>query len=575
MVKYFRPLVSASRSTRNSPAVEMSRGALPSVRGCDLKVLRLACIVAGALLLAVDGGSAAAQLPGVPSAPNAPAPAASDPLGRLTPLGTITGFSAAVNNNDFLTAARYLQRGGRTAQDVENIARDLNELLDRYFTQGINTLSTSPAGKVDDGLPSNRERVPLRIGARSVDLFLTRVPDAQAGQIWLVSSDTLAQVPSLIESPQVTLVERVMPATWVSRTWFDVSLAQWVLYAASIAIPLLLFWVLAMAANALIRRRTPDLTRRALVSSWWKGVSWLLVLGLSLVAHLECMPLLGFSLTFRYTYSRYALTAGVLVFALLVWRLMTVSFYHARLLALRRGRSDTRSLMLLGERVLKVLIVLSALLILLSLAGVDTSTALAGVGIFGVAMALGAQKSIENLLGGIFLLTDKVLAVGDFCQISDRTGWIEDITLRSVRLRTKEQTLLSIPAGALAQGNIENFATREKIPVETLLRLNYGATPDQLRSVLEGVRALLDEHALVEKETSRIRLVNFGPQAIELELFAYLQTSDAIRFMAEREGLLLAAATIVESCGTGFASPTQFVYLPADATREPMKPDPS
>jgi MscS family membrane protein len=93
--------------------------------------------------------------------------------------------------------------------------------------------------------------------------------------------------------------------------------------------------------------------------------------------------------------------------------------------------------------------------------------------------------------------------------------------------------------------------------------------------VLEGIRGLLDGNALVEKETSRIRLVTFGPQAIELELFAYLQTSDANRFMAERERLLLAAATIVESCGTGFASPTQFVYLPPDATRQRREPNPS
>jgi MscS family membrane protein len=539
-----------------------------------LKLLRVAVTIAGALLLAVDGGSAAAQLPGMPSAPAAAAPAVSDPLGRETPLGTVTRFSAAVRDGDFAKAARYLQLGGRSKSDAENIARDLAELLDRYFTQGMNTLSTSPAGDVDDGLPLNRERVPLTIGPRPVDLFLTRVPDPDAGQIWLVSSDTLARIPALAESPQATLVERLMPASWVSRTWFGISLAQWVLYVASIVIPLLLFWTLAIAANALIRARIPDITRRAVVSSWWKGVNWLLVLILALATHLACMPLLGFSLTFRFAYVRYALTAGVLVFALLVWRLMTVSFYHARLLALRRGRSDTRSLMLLGERVLKVIIVSSALLVLLNLAGVDTSTALAGVGIFGVAVALGAQKSIENLLGGVFLLTDKALAVGDYCQISDRTGWIEDITLRSIRLRTKEQTLLSIPAGALAQGNIENFSTRQKILVETILRLHYGATPDQLRAVLGRVRELLDGHALVEKETARFRLVNFGPQAIELELFAYLQTSDFVPFMAERETLLLAVATIVDSCGARFASPTQFVYMAADATREQIEPDP-
>ena len=129
--------------------------------------------------------------------------------------------------------------------------------------------------------------------------------------------------------------------------------------------------------------------------------------------------------------------------------------------------------MLLGERLVQALVVVVAVIAVLTIAGVNTKTALAGLGIGGVALALGAQKTVENLLGGVFLLSDRALAVGDMCSISNRLGVVEDITLRSVRLRTLDRTLVSVPAGVLAQAGIENFASRDKILATTKLRLRY------------------------------------------------------------------------------------------------------
>jgi MscS family membrane protein len=356
-----------------------------------------------------------------------------------------------------------------------------------------------------------------------------------------------------------------MPEGLIARSFWGISLAQWILWATSIVVPLLLFWTAALCVVAFSRRLIHDTARRRLFEGWWKGVRWLLVVGLTLAAHLVLMPWLGFSLTFRYTYSRIALVVAVLIVALLVWRLVSVTFAHARQFALRRGRSDTRSLMLLGERVVKVLVVVIAVFGLLALAGIDPTTALAGVGIAGVAVALGAQKSIENLLGAIFLLTDKALAVGDYCRMADREGWIEDITLRSVRLRTPQQTLVSIPAGLLSQGSIENFTTRGKIPIQSILRLQYGTTAEQLQTVLTGIQRALVEHPNVENESARVTLVDFGPQAVELELFAYITTSDMPTFLKVREHLLLQVAAVVESSGSAFAAPTQFIHMRDDA----------
>jgi MscS family membrane protein len=205
--------------------------------------------------------------------------------------------------------------------------------------------------------------------------------------------------------------------------------------------------------------------------------------------------------------------------------------------------------------VFKVVLALVAAIVLLQVVGVDTTAALAGLGIGGVAVALGARKSVENLLGGIFLLTDNVLAIGDQCSISGRMGWIEDITLRSVRVRTLEQTLVSVPAGVLSQASIENFTTRGKILIRTILRLRYDTSSEQLRRALDGIHGLLTSHPDLEAETARIRLVDFGLHAFELELFAYARTSDVATFLGVREALLLQVAAIVESCGSGFAEP--------------------
>jgi len=529
----------------------------------DTNLRRHLCIALFTACLVVIDVPLSAQGPATPADKTSP-PAPSDPLGRDTPFGTITGFRSAVGRENFTVAARYLQTAGRGPRQLESIARDLSDLLDRYLTERLTALSREPAGDLADGLDANRERIRLAMGGEEVDLFLTRVKDPTSGQIWLVSSDTLTRVPTLRKSASETWFERVMPASLVSQEYAGISLAQWVLTAASLLLPFLLMWTVARLIGWSVQRRIADVTRRSLFQSSWNGIRGPLVVGLSLLAHLAVVRMLGFSVTTRFAYSRLVLFIVVIVTAVLIWRLVTVSFGQARLASIRRGRSNARSLVQLGERVVKVGVVLVALFVLLALAGVDPTTALAGVGIAGVGLALGAQKSVENLLGAIFLLTDRALAVGDFCRVSDRDGWIEDITLRSVHLRTLDQTLLSVPAGLLAQGSIENYTTRGKILFQTVLRLRYGTTSEQLTVVLDHVRQLLTEHPSIEKDGARARLTSFGAQAIEIELWAYVLTADYAAFLEIRESLLLEIAQFIEASGTAFAIPTQFIYMRGD-----------
>ena len=480
-----------------------------------------------------------------------------DPLGRSTPRGTIGAFIRAVHGGNLVSAASYMQLTGQQRPNAETLARDLNELMDRYFHQRLAAVSNSPEGALDDGLPADREKVgPLEIGDEEVDIGLIRVKDRGAGKIWLISSETLAQVPSLLRTVEATWIERVTPEALLKYTAFGIPLAQILAWAASIAIPFLLLVLVSLIVIALARRIVHDPTRRRLVDSWYAGTRWPGILVLVLGTHLASLSVLGFSLISRILYSRIVTILLIAAFAWLICRVLALAFGYAS--SRMQGREElagTRSLMLLGERVLKVLIILVAFLLILKALGFETDTALAGLGIGGIALAIGAQKTVENFLGGFFLLTDKALAVGDMCTISNRRGYVEDITLRSVRLRTFEQTLLSIPAGVLSQDSIENFSTRGKILAQTILRLRYGTSADQLRSILGGICGRLAEDPRVETGTFRVRLVDFGVRGIEIELFAYVLTSEIPEFLAVREELLLQIAEIVEGAGSAFARP--------------------
>jgi MscS family membrane protein len=227
--------------------------------------------------------------------------------------------------------------------------------------------------------------------------------------------------------------------------------------------------------------------------------------------------------------------------------------------------------MLLGERILKVLIIILAVFLILSTLGFNMTTALAGLGIGGIAIAFALQKTLENLFGGVFVLGDEVIQVGDVCRFGDRVGTIEDISLRSTRIRTPERTELSIPNGSLATMNLENLSRRDKLLFNTKLSLRYETSADQLRYVLAQIRRLLYEHPKVETDGARVRLIGYDNSSLTLELFCYILTRDNNEFLAIQEDLLLRIMDIVEASGTSFAFPSRLVYLGRDSGLDQQK----
>jgi MscS family membrane protein len=258
--------------------------------------------------------------------------------------------------------------------------------------------------------------------------------------------------------------------------------------------------------------------------------------------------------------------AETLTVAALCWLSLTLMDVVAAL-ALKRSQRLNRpgdtALVRLLNRLSKAAAVIAAGLVLLYLGGVDLTAVLTGLGVGGIAIGFGAQKTIENLFGGIMVISDQPVNVGDQCRIGEFSGIVEDIGLRSTRIRTADRTVVSIPNGHLANMSLENFAVRDRIRFHQTVGLHCQTTAGQLRAVLTGIRRLLAAHPKVEAESAGTRFVRFSGASLDVEISAYVLERDQRAFLEVQEELLLGILDVIDASGTSVASPVR-VAGPAD-----------
>jgi MscS family membrane protein len=510
--------------------------------------------------------AAAGQL--LPTQSGTPAPAkqaTQDPLGRDTPSGAVFGFLQAAQSGNYSTAAQYLQMtNAKRLSQGDELATKLKVVMDRAFTGNLRRISSQPEGTPQEDIPLDRQRVGvLSAGEVEADLDLVRVSDPGGARIWLFSSETLSKVPDLYDQLQVRQAESRLPGFLVRNQLLGMPIWQWLSILIGVPLAAGAGW-LALQSLALLRYlwwRDRSQPRKVV----WSAISnpiWL-VLGAgihSILVRYVRLPLLQ-----RHYYQIAIGIVFIIGFNWLLWRILQQMTRHVRARALYGGRRGAASLMLLGERILKVMIFILAIFLILSTLGFNMTTALAGLGIGGIAIAFAAQKTLENLFGGVSLLGDDVILIGDVCRFGDRVGTVEDISLRSTRIRTPDRTELSIPNGSLATMNVENLSRRDKILFNTKLGLRYETSADQLRYVLAQIRRLFYEHPKVETDGARIRFIGYDNSSLTLEVFCYVLTRDGAEFLAIQEDLLLRIMDIVEASGTGFAFPSRTLYLGRDS----------
>jgi len=525
-------------------------------------------IILAVLLFAGSCVHSSAQPPAsAAQPPNKAEPTARiDPLRRETPHHALIGFLKYGESGDYATAARYLQLSPGQDTNLPELAKELRVLYPS-FHGNINLLSDDPNGTVESGLPPGQVRAgALVVGHTTADVILVRVDDPASGKIWLISQKTLANIPKLyaqLESETPTAADRIRHALLSGPQLLGMSSTQWLSWLLSIPISWLLAWQLTFLFSA-PRRVWCKLRQIPFRTIWDTPVGMPLRCMIATLLHGCFVYLLQPPLLYRIYYVR---IIGAILAGCFGWFASRISDqgFNRVLKQTRTHRRGGESILILMQRLNRVGILIIALVAALALLGLNVTATLTGLGIGGLAVALAAQKTLENLIGGVSLLMDKAVQVGDVCKIGERVGTVEDIGLRSLKLRTVDRNLLVVPNGLLAQMQFENMKSRTKLLIDQNFSLRIETQVEQLRFVLDSVQRMLDEHLMIESGTSRLRVINFAGAAFELQLFAYGKTGDMAEFTAIRQDVILKIAEIVEAAGTRFAAPTRLMYLAIDA----------
>ncbi|MEM9733722.1 MAG: mechanosensitive ion channel family protein [Pseudomonadota bacterium] len=507
-------------------------------------------------------------------APATPAPAAAttpeDEFGRGTPRSSVEGYLRAISNDNYDRAAQFFDMSDTQPEDrrfrSQLRARQLKQLLDRdgYFLE-TTSLSNSPDGKSGDDQAAGVDVVGvLDQSNRQEPIIMQRSQNEAGAVIWLFHNDGPARYDFLLRVTQEGRLNQLLPDALKDRKIANVPVGHW--------LAIVLALIASLALGILISRVVTSLLRKPLESR--AHIPGRAVLG-SIVVPLGVV--IGVSI-YRYSVIYMGIEvvardyinwiAVILSLASLGWlgvRIVDGLADAVRFGMTRTNRISSVAMVMLARRIGKTVVIAVIGISILNTLGVDVTTGLAALGIGGIALALGAQKTIENLVGSITVVADKPVRVGDFCKFGDVMGTVEDIGIRSTRLRTLDRTIVTIPNGAFAASQIENYTLRDEFKLDTRLTLRYETTPDQIRFLLVEVRKLLYSYQDVSNTPARVRFENLNSHSIDIWVFAYVRATSYDHFLEIKEDLLLRIMDLVKESGTDFAFPSQTIYLSRDA----------
>lgn len=483
----------------------------------------------------------------------------SDSLGRTTPRGTVRGFLSAAYNQKFDTAAQYLDtRAG--GSDASLLARQLFFVLDRKLPAKLNNINNDPLGSMSDPVDSRRELIGTVVTEDGgVDIYLERVDRPNAASIWLFSRQTLVDIPNVYHKINATPVDSRLPEYMLKR-YFSITLFAWLYFL--VFLPLL--YLTLSVLNQVVSAGLHYALQRWILHKTVEKLNVLphplrlLIVSGTIIATVRAV---GWSLVSRQAGST---IADLVLIAAIVWAVFMVNARCEAWLKRRmerQGRLSTTAVLRPARRVMDLISIIVGMICVLNILGINPTAALAGLGVGGIAIALAAQKTLENVIGGVSLIIDDAVRVGDLFRIGQVEGFIEVIGLRSTRVRTHERTIVIIPNAQMATMTLENLSARDRFWLHHLINIEYGTSPSALESLLSNVRGFLEQDARVFPEMRRVRILRFAESRLELEVWAYVSARNWPHFLQIQEDLLITIRQLIASCGVALAHPSRTVYV--------------
>lgn len=500
----------------------------------------------------------------------------SDILGRDTPLSSMIRYTEAADAFDWELASRYL--------DLRNLPSDVRQmdgavlaeqlyfiLQQRQVRIADDLLSDDPQGHPVDDLPEYRDEL-ARISTQNGEtiLMLQKVPGPDQQMIWKVSNATVAKIPALYkEFSYPEWVENIRERVPHQQSFLGIELFKWVILLGIAAIVVPLGWVLAYLLARMISSPTAPLWHE--VKSTLTGpilaLVTILILG-HILRELGVGAAAG-----RIMQAKTLVTIFILWF---IWKAVDLWRARRRVRYEAQGRTDAAVLGRPVANAIKLVSLLLGILVWMANAGVDISALLTGLGIGGIAVALALQKPIEDLFGAISIYSQQPVSTGDLCRYGQSVGRVEEIGLRTTRIRTLSNSLVNVPNAQLSAGIIENLTARTKIMYHPDLPLRYDTSREQVEALIDKLGEMLREDPGIEDSTIRVRLAEFSPNAIVVRVRVFALTRDFDEYLEIIQTVNLNIMSLINELEISFAQGAQTLFIEdGNAERQPFGPKPT
>ncbi len=528
-------------------------------------------LLAGGLTGTLALASPAAVFAQVPANPAAAQPAveqpAEPPSGSVapdSPRASVRAFLDAADQGRWEDAARFLSLDDQQRARGAALAERLKAVIDTRHLIDIETISGASQGRQDDNLPPGLEDVSAADAAIGTErIRMVKTSDVQ-GPFWAFSPKVVASIDAWY---------RTLPDRWLrdllTGTRFAVLLRPGyfgILWWHWLVLPFIAFlsWGAGRGLRSILRPLLSGIvsrTKTPLDDNLLAGIGPPLTLILSIVVFtLGCAVI---QITREASAVLRNVTRPILTFAVFwgLWRSVPVLIEWATGRPWAASSPSARNMLSIGANILRGVVAGLAVIAIIAALGYPVGTVLAGLGIGGLALAFGAQKTVENLFGSVSLAVDQPFRIGDFVRVDDFVGTVEDIGLRSTRFRTLDRTIVSIPNGKLADQRLESFQARDRMRLATTVGLTYDTTQRQMQAVLAGLERVLREHPRIWPDAVIVKFKEFAASSLDIEIMAWFDVPTWGDFQVCREQVLLGFMGVVEEAGASFAFPTRTVHL--------------
>lgn len=469
-----------------------------------------------------------------------------DEYRRGQPRSSFQGFLYAVKKQDYERATNYLDYRN-LPEDVlnvgkEELARKLYVVLSRTIWIDLDSISDEWRGDLNEqNVPSYREVVGnINTKNGSVTLYLQHVPRKDDKvEIWKISNSTVAKIPSLSLEYAYTPLGEWLSKKSPAMSFLGVKLWQWLYFLYMIFVFFVIAKILTLSFSRILKRFKPNVA-----SETQQFIEKPLSLLLTVILLRFLMP------EANATHESKAVAEGATLLTIAwLWVLFRFVDLMKLKLAERFVKQDKPLAVFLlrpAGTVIKSIIALVTTLIWFENLGFSATTLLAGLGIGGLAIALAAQKTVENIIGAITLYTSAPVKIGDFCRFGKHLGVVEEIGLRATRIRTLDRTVIYIANAKFIDMEIENFSERERIAFRPKMYLTPTSTTTNIDALLSALREYFSSVDTLSVEPQRVHIKACTQKGIELNILVYVKTTNFDKYLNEINQINLTILSLLE-----------------------------